>query len=657
MTEPTRKPDATSDEAGVWRPSQAQRAAANWTRFLSSVGLPDYPALEAKAQAEPDWFWERLIDFLDIRFETPFSAVRDISDGAAHARWCVGATMNMTATLLDRHLATGRGAHDAIVFESETGEARRLTYAQLAREVGALSRGLLAQGVKPGEVVGVFLPLRPEAVIAFLAIIRIGAITLPLFSGFGEEAIVARLTDADAVAVIAMESTRRRGKTIAMKATLDAALERAPTVRRVIVAPSERSASMKAGRDIWWDEAATQGDVLAPAIVEAEQPMMVIYTSGTTGKPKGTIHTHCGFLIKTGEDMILAFDLKPTDRLLWMTDLGWLVGPVQIVATLLAGATLILAEGGPDYPDAGRLWRLADDHRVTLLGLSPTAARIMKSHGADEARRYDMPALRAMPSTGEPWDHASWMWVMENVLRGRGPLMNYVGGTEMGGILATNVLYPIKPISFYGPIPGTGAEIFDERGGPVAAGEVGELVMRSPCIGTTRGLWRDEARYLDNYWSRYPGVWHHGDWAMRDEDGYWFVRGRSDDTIKIAGKRTGPAEIEALLLATGAVVDAAVVGVPDPIKGAAIICAVIPSPDRTPGAEIADALSGAVAAGLGGAFRPSRILFVSDLPRTRNLKIMRRVIRAVLTDQPPGDLAALVNPESVEELRAVVAKA
>ncbi|MFG1347976.1 AMP-binding protein [Xanthobacter autotrophicus DSM 431] len=634
-----------------WHPTEAQRREANWTRFLAFAGLEDYPALEARAASDPDWFWRRMIDFLDVRFETPFTAVRDLSAGIAHARWCVGGRMNTTATLLDRHLAAGRGDHPALVFEAEDGAVREVSYAGLARQVDALAAGLVRKGVRPGDVVGLFMPMIPEAVVAFLAVARAGGVVLPLFSGFGAAALASRLSDVGAVAVITAEGTVRRGRPSPMKATLDAALAQAPAVRRVVVVPTARTAPMQAGRDLWWDEVATAREPFAPVIVGAEHPVMVIHTSGTTGKPKGTVHTHCGFTVKTGEDYLLAFDLKPSDRWIWMSDMGWLIGPIQIVATLMAGATLLLAEGGPDYPEAGRLWRMVRDHRLTMLGLSPTIARLMKAHGAAEAEKYDLSSLRAVASTGEPWDLASWAWIMEYVLKGRGPLMNNAGGTEVGGILATNVLFPIKPTSFHGPIPGTGADIAAEDGSSVPAGEVGELVMREACIGLTRSLWRDEARYMEGYWSSFPGVWTHGDWVSRDADGFWFVHGRSDDTIKLAGKRTGPAEIEALLLATGKVKDAAAVAVPDPVKGEVVVCAVVPAAGVEAGAALAELLSRAVTGGLGAPFKPQRVLFVSDLPRTRNLKVMRRVIRAVLTGTSPGDLAALVNPETVTELR------
>lgn len=650
---------ARSDDAAgfAWYPSDAFKRESNWAALIAAENLADYPMLERKAAQDPEWFWDAVIRFLGVQFVKPYSRVLDQSKGIEWPQWCIGATGNMTLSLLDRHLAAGRGGHDAIAWEGEEGTRCRLSYRQLADEVNRFASGLAALGLGSGDAVGIYLPMVPEVAIAYLALARLGCIILPLFSGFGAPAIAARLNDAEAVAVITADGSLRRGKLVEMKRLLDEAIEDVPTVRHVVVTRRlGHDVPMQAGRDAWWSNVAARGRADFPAVeLPAEHPLMIVYTSGTSGRPKGTVHTHCGVTVKTGQDFILCFDLKPDDRLMWMTDFGWLVGPLQVTAALLAGATCVLAEGTPDYPETGRLWRLVQDHRVSFLGCGPTLARMMMRYGTADTSQYDLSSLRVAASTGEPWDRDSWMWIYEHALGRRGPLMNYSGGTELGGLVATNVLYPIKPASFSGPIPGTGADIVDQDGRSVGPGEFGELVMRQACIGTTRGLWRDPERYMENYWSRIPGMWVHGDWASYDADGAWFIHGRSDDTIKIAGKRTGPAEIEALLLATRRVSDAAAVAIPDPVKGSAVVCAVVAGPNETPGPELASALSDAVVTGLGGSFRPKQLLFVRDLPRTRNLKTMRRVIRAVLLAEEPGDLSALVNPEAVEELKRVVA--
>ncbi|MGE0715107.1 MAG: AMP-binding protein [Alphaproteobacteria bacterium] len=569
-------------------------------------------------------------------------------------RWCVGGTTNVALATVDRHGTGPRAGHPAIVWESETGEVRRWTHGELAAEVDRLSRGLTALGIGVGDPVGLYMPMLPETAAGFLALARIGAVILPLFSGFGAAAVADRLAAAGAVAILCADGFPRRGRHIAMKAEVDEAAEAVPTLRHVVVfRRSGEAVAMQPGRDRWWEALPTGAPFATPAL-PADAPLLVAYTSGTTGRPKGTVHTHAGFLVKTLLDMSLVFDLKADDRLLWMTDIGWLVGPIQIVATAALGATLVMAEGTPDFPKPDRLWRLVADQGVSFLGMSPTIARLMARHGATGPAAHDLSSLRVAASTGEPWDETAWRWIFTNVLGGTRPLFNYTGGTEMGGILATNPLLPIRPASFTGPIPGTGADIVDEAGRPVPPLTVGELVMRDAPMGLTAGLWNDRERYLDGYWRRIPGIWVHGDWASRDADGYWYVHGRSDDTLKIAGKRTGPAEIEATLLATGLVSDAAVVALPDPIKGAAVACVVIAAPGVAEGPGLREDLSRAVVAAMGSAFRPALVLAVPDLPKTRNMKTMRRVVRAALTGAPPGDLSALVNPEAVPAIAAAL---
>ncbi|MBM3557576.1 MAG: AMP-binding protein, partial [Alphaproteobacteria bacterium] len=610
----------------AWRPTEAFRKATNWQSLFQAENLPDYTRLAAKADADPEWFWDAVIKWLGFRMVKPWTRLLDLSEGLAFPKWCAGATTNMTLSCLEKNLEAGRGAKTAIVWEGEDGLRRAWTYSELATEVGRVAAGLRAIGVRKGDAVGLYLPMTPEAAAAVLAVARIGAVLVPLFSGFGAEAIATRLKDAEAVAVITADGCWRRGKKVDMKATMDEALEHLPSVRHVLVVPRfDGKVALKPGRDRLLADVAAAGQGLTGAeIVDAEAPLLLVYTSGTTGKPKGTVHTHVGFTVKTGLDFLICFDLKESDRLIWMTDLGWLVGPIQIIACCLAGATLVMAEGAPDFPENDRIWRLIEQEKVTFLGIGPTLARVLMRYGDEPVTKHDLSSLRIAASTGEPWDGASWNWVFDKVLGGKRPLMNYSGGTEMGGLVATNLLFPIKPASFFGPIPGTGADIVDETGQPVPPGVMGELVMTKPCIGTTRGLWRDRERYLESYWSRIPGIWVHGDWAMREADGTWIIHGRSDDTIKIGGKRTGPAEIEAILLATGKVSDAAVVGIPDATTGLAVACAVVAAPGEKPGPALLDALSAAVVTGMGPPFRPKRILVAGDLPKTRNMKTMRR---------------------------------
>ena len=633
----------------VWRPDEDTVRSSNLRAFLDAHSLPDYAALDAKALDDPEWFWNAVIDHHDIRFDRPFERVLDLDRGEAWPRWCVGGTTNLAMNCLDRQLEMGRGDALAVVWEGEDGVVRRWTYERLTSETARLAGGLRRLGLGRRDVIALHMPMAPEAAAAFLAVARIGAVALPLFSGFGAAAIASRLNEARAVAVIAADGTLRRGRTVAMKETLDKAAERVPTLRHVVVFDRLGDpVPMTAGRDCRWRDIAA-GEEAAPKIVDAEEPLMLMFTSGTTGRPKGTVHTHCGAMVKNALDLGLLLDIRAGDRLLWMSDMGWLVGPKTVIGATLLGATTVMAEGTPDYPDSGRLLRLAAEHGVTVLGLAPTVARTMMRSAPAQAPE----SLRIMVSTGELWDPESWLWLFRKVGRSAAPILNYAGGTEVGGaILVGTVLHPLKPCSFGGPVPGVGAAILDETGSPVPVGAKGELVMRRASIGLTRGLWKDSERYLETYWNKFPNCWVQGDTASVDADGLWYLHGRADDTIKVAGKRTGPSEIEDLLLATGLISEAAAVGVPDPAKGEAIVCVCVGR--QADPAEAARRLADAVADGLGAPFRPREIRFVDELPKTRNLKVMRRVLRALLSGSDPGDTSALADPELLPKLEAAL---
>lgn len=653
------------EDRPLWRPDEEAVRHTNMHAFMARHGLSDIGDLLRQADARPRWYWDALIEFFDIRFDRPYSDVLDISDGIEWPKWCVGGTTSLAANCLDRHRGTPAWAKPAIVWEGEDGATRCWTYAELSQETDRLAGLLRGRGLGPGDVVAIYLPMVPEAAAALFAIARIGAVAMPLFSGFGVQPLIDRLADSGARAVVTTDLAWRRGRPAALDAAVARALPGAPGVDTVIVLRRGDGAGRETGsRHVDWrsgrtdepPEPAEPPDLPAEAF-DAETPVMLIYTSGTTGKPKGTVHTHCGVLVKNALDMGLCVDLKPSDRLLWMSDMGWIVGPKIVISAALTGATLVLAEGTPDWPEPHRMWRLAARHRVTVIGVVPTMVRqAMRAGGEEALAKLDLSPLRATISVGEPWTTEAWEWFFRHVCKHRLPILNYAGGTECGGaILIGSFLRPIGPCAFSHPVPGCGADIVDAEGRSLAPGEVGELVLRRPSIGMTRGLWNAPDRYIDAYWRPMPGLWLQGDLASRGADGSWYLHGRSDDTINIAGKRTGPAEIEAVLNGTGLVSESAVVGVPDPVTGAALACVCVPAAAEGGGEDLARALTEAVAARLGAAYRPKRVLFAPDLPRTRNQKIMRRLIRATLTAEPPGDLSSLANPESLEAIRQAAA--
>ena len=639
----------------VWHPTPELIAQSNLQRFIEEHALGSYGELMRRSASDVAWFWNSVLRDLDIQFYKPYSRVLDLSEGKPWARWCVGGEMNIVHNLLDKYAGTEVDNRLAIKSEIEDGTTQTLTYKELREQVNQMAAGLRSLGLGKGDAVGVFMPMVPEIVIAMLASIKIGGIFLPLFSGFGASAIVSRLKDADAKALFAADGSYRRGKFCAMRPVADEAAAQIPTLKHLIALESEepRQAARLPYKTHSWLTLLNQTSNTEhqTSVTSAEDPMMIIYTSGTTGRPKGAVHTHCGFPIKSAQDMWQGLDLHPDETLFWMTDMGWMMGPWEVFGTLVLSATMMLYDGAPDFPEPDRVWSLVDRHKVTALGISPTLIRALRRHGDEMVHRHELSSLRKFASTGEPWNPDPWTWLFENVGRAKLPIINYSGGTEIsGGIVMGNVLTSMKPCAFSGPLPGMAADVVDENGKSVR-GKVGELVIREPWIGMTRGFWKDRQRYFDTYWSRFPDVWVHGDWAAIDKDGLWYILGRSDDTIKIAGKRVGPAEVESVLVGHPQVSEAAAVGVPDPIKGEALVCFCVLKKGANGNVTLATELKKNVARDLGKALAPRDVLFVGDIPKTRNAKVMRRVARAAYLGEQLGDTSALENPASLEQIR------
>lgn len=640
----------------VWHPSEEYIRRSRLKRFMDRHGFATYHELLERSTEDIAWFWEAVFEDLGIEFYEPYTQVVDLSQGIQWPRWCVDGKLNIVHNCLDKWMGTPTQNRVAIRWEGEEGAVRLMTYRDLYREVNRVAAALRAAGIGKGDAVGLYMPMVPEIAVALLAIAKVGGIILPLFSGFGAGAVATRLADAEAKALFTADGMFRRGKVVPMKPVADEALAQVPSVEKVIVYRRVGlDVSMTPGRDVWWDEFVAGQPAETPTErTNAEDVLMIIYTSGTTGKPKGAVHTHCGFPIKGAQDMAHGFDIQSFDTMFWMTDMGWMMGPWEVFGVTLLGASMLFYDGAPDYPDVDRVWALVERHGVTCLGVAPTFVRAIMPYGEEPVKRHDLSSLRILGSTGEAWNPDPWLWFFHTVGGGKVPIINYSGGTEIsGGILIGNVLTPLKPCAFSGPPPGMAADVVDEEGNPVR-GEVGELVVRKPWIGMTRGFWKDPERYIQTYWSRIPNVWVHGDFAAIDEDGLWYILGRSDDTIKVAGKRVGPAEIESVLVSHPAVAEAAAVGVPDEVKGQAVVAFVVLRPGHSPSEELRRELHDLVVREMGKPLAPKEVRFVRDIPKTRNAKVMRRVIRAAYLSEPPGDLSALVNPEAVEEIKAAV---
>ena len=690
------------DQPIAWTPTPEVIERAQLTKFMRQVGVSTWDELYAYSISDVEKFTEEVIKFLKIKFDPPYEKLLDTTDGIEFPRWLAAkaetrpvgsvpsspeggsphAGLNITEMCLDRWQTDEMKDQPAVIWEGEDGDSVSITYEDLARSVEVCANHLRNYGIGKGDAVGIHLPMVAETVVALLAIGRVGAIAVPVFSGYGVEAVSSRLSAVQAKALFTCYGTTRRGKPVDMLTVAAAAVANVPSLESVFVVGgppmsiAERARlndELFSGRNVQrWG--INSGELLSfvqddnpPAKTSAEDPLIILYTSGTTGKPKGIAHTHASFPIKAAQDMAFGTDVGKGTRISWYTDIGWMMGPWLIYGALINGATICIYDGAPDYPQPDRMWEFCAKHKVEILGISPTLIRALSNCGDELPKKHDLSSLRAFASTGEPWNPAPWWWLFEKVGDSKLPIINYSGGTEIsGGILMGNPLLPIKPCSFPAPCPGMDVDILDEDGNSVEPGKVGELVIKQPWIGMARGFWQEKERYLDTYWRRFAGLWVHGDFAMRDKDGHWFILGRSDDTLKVAGKRVGPAEVESLLVAHPLVTEAAVIGVPDEAKGTAMVAFVVTT-DKGQGTRYEDSsdsslithhsslqqeLKALVAKDMGKPLAPSRIHFVAALPKTRNAKVMRRVIRAAYLGEDPGDLSALEHPETVEAIRS-----
>jgi acetyl-CoA synthetase len=634
----------------IWSPSTEYLERANVTRFMRAHAIDTYDELVRRSIGDIAWFWDAVVRDLDVEFFTPYEHVLETSGGVEWARWFVGGTVNVAHQCVDRWSERTPNAI-AIRWEGEDGETREWSYAELRAQSDRLARGLRSLGVRSRDTVGIFLPMIPETVAAVMACSKIGAIWVPIFSGFAADAVATRLRDAGARVLITAVGSLRKGCAVPMKETADRSAELAGGLDHVIVVrTTDLAAPMLAGRDQWWDDVVTDAAPLASEPLASEHPLFIGYTSGTTGKPKGVLHVHGGFLVKIAEEVAYQADVHPGEVLHWATDLGWIMGPWEIVGALALGATVSLYAGAPNHPGSDRLWSLVERHGINTLGISPALIRTLAVHGADPVLAHDLSTLRILASTGEPWDPASYRWLFDEVGGGRLPIINLSGGTEVGAcFLSPLPICDLKPMTLRGPALGMDIDVWRADGTPAAAGEVGELVCKQPWPAMTRGVWGDPERYLETYWRRWPGVWVHGDWAMRDEDGYWFLRGRSDDTLNVAGRRIGPAEVESVVALHPGVAESAAIAMPDEVKGEQVWCVVVAKPDAAVDPGEVKAL---VAEHLGKAFAPARVVLVPELPRTRSAKIVRRAIRAAALGQDPGDLSGVENPDALDAIRS-----
>ena len=638
--------DTLLNENRRFAPTPDFTAQANGTRDLYEAAARDRLG-----------FWEdeaRRLDWI-----APWSKVLEWKP--PHAKWFVGGKLNVSVNCIDRHLATRRNKA-AIIWEGEPGDRRTLTYWDLARETGRAANALRALGVKRGDRVAIYLPMIPEAAIAMLACARIGAVHSVVFGGFSAEALRDRINDAQAVAVITADGGYRRGSVVPLKRSVDQAIESCPSVRHVVVVrrigahdggdPS--FATMKEGRDHWWHRVLEAASPDAePEPMDAEDMLFILYTSGTTGKPKGIVHTTGGYLTQVATTTRYVFDLKEND-LFWCTaDIGWVTGHSYVVYGPLAnGASVLMYEGAPDWPARDRFWRIIATHGVTVFYTAPTAIRAFMKWGPEHPAAHDLSTLRLLGSVGEPINPEAWIWYHTHIGKERCPIVDTWWQTETGGIMITPLpgVVTTKPGSATRPFPGVSAELVDSKGKPIQMGG-GFLTLTEPWPGMLRTIYGDDDRYQKTYWSRFPGRYFAGDGAKLDKDGYWWVLGRVDDVMNVAGHRIGSMEIESALVDHPAVAEAAVVGKDHELKGQAISAFVILKDGNPTSQELQDDLRDHVAAKIGAIAKPDDIFFTADLPKTRSGKIMRRLLKDIAEGRGLGDTTTLADPSVVTQLR------
>ena len=637
----------------LFRPDPAATADSHVARLMRREGCEDVAALHAWSVADIRRFWDTVNQDLDIAWFEPYSKTLDDSRGFPWARWFVGGRTNIVLGCLARHADSDAATRIALAGEGDDGTTTSYTYAELRDEVGRVAGLLRELGVEPGQCVGIYMPMVPEVVVALFACFQVGAVAVPVFSAFGSDGLAVRLRDAEAVALFTADGGFRRGKARPIKPAADQAVETVPSLKHQIVLRRTGSdVAFASGRDVWWHEAVgTREPDLAIESLEAEAPAMVLYTSGTTGKPKGTVHTHAGCLMQMTKELAYAFDVQPASHFFWLTDIGWMMGPWEMIGVTNLGGRFLVYEGAPNWPDPDRLFQMIERHELTHLGVAPTAVRLLRRAGDRLADNHKLDTLRILGSTGEPWDPESWQWFFEHVGGTRCPIINISGGTELVGCLLSPLpVSDLKACTLGGPGLGMDVDVFDEDGNPIRGG-LGHLVLKQPGPSLTKSFLGDDQRYLDTYFARFGDeVWYHGDWAYVDEDGFWYLHGRSDDTINVAGKRVGPAEVEAAVVAHPDASEAAAIGVPDELKGADVVVFVVLKPGVEETEALRAALTDAVVAQLGKTLKPRELRFVDALPKTRSAKIVRGTIKRRWLGEPVGDLASVENPEAVEAI-------
>ncbi len=644
----------TMDEI-VYEPDRETIESTNVYEFMERYDIEDYDALIERSQ-NVEWFWDELVEYLGIDFYEEYDRVRDDTEGPQFTDWYPGGTINIAHNTVDRHAAPDSPTRNSVatIWEGEDGTVREVTYHELHREANQVANALVDRGIETGDTVGLYMPMVPEVVSILYGCFKAGAIAVPIFSGFGVDATATRIEDAECSVLFTGDGFRRRGSNVILKDAADEAIETAGHVEHTIVYDRlGADVPWDDNRDEWWAEAVSScSDSFDTRELDASDESMLLYSSGTTGMPKGIVHTHAGIQMQCAKEIYFGFDHKPGDRFFWVSDIGWMMGPWTLIGNHTFGGTVFIYEGAPDYPEPDRFWEMIDRHKLSVFGISPTAIRALRKQGNGWLSDHDLSSLRLLGSTGEPWDPESWQWFFENVGDGEIPIINISGGTEICGCFLMPLPgMALKPCTLGKPGLGMGVDVVNNAGESVADdNERGFLVARDSCPSMTKSLWSGDERYLEEYWSTFEDMWDHGDWAQKDEDGFWFLHGRADDALNVAGRKVGPAEVEGALMDSDSVNQAAAIGAEDATTGTAVVAYVITENDVEESDDLRAQLRERVGETLGKPFRPREVLFVDEFPKTQSGKIIRRAIESVYNDEELGDLSSIENPDALERI-------
>ena len=612
----------------VYYPPEPQNT--NLMRLAGKHNIHSVEDLYSRADSDPEWFWRAVIDDCAIVFNKPFSNISDRTDGIPWTRWFIDGSVNIAFNCVEKFRESER---IAVKFERENGERGSITFKELDRKVGNLAGSLADIGVKKGDRVGIYMPPSPESIIALYSILRIGAVAVPIFSGYGFEAVRTRVEDAGINVLFSVVNYQRKGKIVNIKKTLD-------NLKGVTIIFHGDAGKNRHN----FNDMVENGKYTQTVETGSEDPAIMLYTSGTTGKPKGTVHVHGGSFVNIVKEVRYYMDMTPDDTLYWISDLGWMMGPWSIIGSNAIGGSIFVYDGAVDYPNPGRLWDVVDAGEVTLLGLSPTLIRTLRSKGLEKPFR----TVRLFGSTGEPWDEESWLWLFERIGGKKIPISNISGGTDIiGCFLASTPAIPLMPRCLFKGL-GMNVSVLDDAGNDVFD-KVGYLVSKTHCPSMTRGIWKQPDKYVETYWSMFDNVWVQGDWATMDSKGYFFLLGRSDDVIKVAGKRLGPNEVENVVMTVRGVAETAVSGVPDEIKGEAVAVFYTGENNDAARAEIRSVVENE----LGKSFAPKYVIWLPQLPKTRNGKIMRRVLKKAFLNEPQGDLSNMEDTGVLDYIKEI----